>query len=78
METNKFYAINERHIRIIFLIYNDKGIGVEFDSKTGKYFTGYWSDYDTVISYQVNYKVDLTQPMRDVIQKIFRDGNLYL
>lgn len=78
MEINKFYLTGWNYIKIFFLIYNGKGIGVEFNSKTGEYITDYWSDVDNSLYYTTwQYNTDLTQPRRDV-HMIFRDGNLYL
>lgn len=78
MEINKFYSTVGSYIKIFFLIYNGKGIGVEFNSETGKYITDYWSDIDSSKYYITTYKTDLIQPRRDVVEMIFRDGNLYL
>jgi len=78
MEINKFYSTVGSYIKIFFLIYNGKYIGAEFNSETGKYITDYWSDIDNEKYYITTYKVDLTQPRRNVIHMIFLNGGKYL
>ncbi len=79
MEINKFYLTSRNYVKLFFLIYNGKGIGVEFNSKTGEYITDFWEDVDNSLYHTTwPYKADLTQPRRDVVKMIFKDGNKYL